>query len=120
MPEPSEEQDHLARALARLTALRAHIPEKHYSLDQHYVDEFEAGLGHLVALGYDIEEFRIPAAWMHGTTIVNNFAGGSIHRTPPAIDTHLLLTRLDAVLSFFDLRSPKAREIGFRGPRREP
>ena len=54
-----EAGDKIARAYARLMALKDNLPED-YKVPETYVVEYHGALKHLKELGFDLEEFKIP------------------------------------------------------------
>lgn len=54
----SDQSDKLARAYARLRALRENLPEYRY-IDEVYVEQYHEALRHLEEIGFDVAEFRV-------------------------------------------------------------
>ena len=100
-------EDRLMRAYARLRALRERVGEdEHHGgiTEKAYVDEFDEALGHLAACAFDVEEFRLKPEHFARYTI-----GGEAVKRP------LFLAKLDAVLTYFELKTAQPKpEIGFR------
>jgi len=103
----SDQSDKLARAYARLSALRENIP-KGNMVDGLYLREYHEALKHLEELGFDVAEFKVPDRLVRYTFL---FVGGSM------VERALLLSKLDAVLAYFELVTQKApASIGFKRP----
>jgi hypothetical protein len=112
--------DKLARAYGTLKALKANIPE--WSPVSHlFVIDFHRALDHLAALGVDVEEFRIdPKQVKPRITSSNSITGEVSYSDEPEVDRHYLLTKLDSVLTYFELITIQPqqpiRQLGFRTP----
>ena len=133
--DETEATDHRERAYAQLDALRETLSkiEPHFPIHTYYVDDFHAALNHLRDAGENVEEYRIPDAW------INRHEPGMDPRaqlsrrqnpTPqklPTIHAHYLQTRVNAVLGYFTLKAAietdarntgetLRRMIGFKTP----
>ncbi len=104
-----DQSDELARAYARLRGLKDNVPKQHY-VGEHYLREYHSALQRLEDLGFDIEEFRLPRKpYIRFLPAIR-----------PAVERSLFLSRLDAVLTYFELASQKPPAIiGFRPPSRQ-
>jgi len=116
-----ETQDRLQRAYARLVALRKTLGADtgfDPQFDEKYVREYHGALEHLEAVGFDVEEFKVPASEVdHRVTGGNYVSGKTRYSEEKFVDRGILLTKLDAVLTYFEFKTvrpeePK-REIGF-------
>lgn len=114
----TNEEDALARAYARLSALRKNIGKMvDYLVLETYVQEFHAVLDRIEGIGIDVSEFRIPASeveprirasWMEGNTSKHEYFEEKY------IDKSFILTKLDAILGYFEIiTSEKPKRIGF-------
>jgi hypothetical protein len=88
-------EDLIRRAFHNLTALRANVPKGY--IERKYAEQFHHALDQLEQVGYEVQEWRIPPSALH------------------EFEYEDLVTRLDAVLGYFE--RPQER-IGFQGPRR--
>ncbi len=114
----TNEQDVLARAYARLAALRKNIGEMvDYLVLEMYVQEFHAVLDRIEGIGIDVSEFRIPdseveprtmASWLEGDVSKHSYSKEKY------VDKSFILIKLDAILGYFEIStSEKPRRIGF-------
>jgi hypothetical protein len=102
------QSDKLARAYARLRALKENMPQYRF-VNVFFVQEYHEALKHLEGLGFDVAEFKVPDHHITRTTILS----GRSHVVPRS----LLLTKLDAVLAYFELVTQKPPvTIGFKPP----
>jgi len=106
------DSDRIARAYARLKALYEQLSalrERRLVFDLQYVSEYDSALSHLDACGYDVREFRVAEHHMRAS------AGSRV------IDAPLLLTKLQAVLTYFEIVSASPSDpkppMGFTGPK---
>ena len=111
-----DNQDTLARAYAMLQSLRQNV-DKLTSVEEIYVNEYHAALDILENTGIDVTQFRIPPSEVQ-PRLTSWYYDGS--ETPGAyskekyVPKELLLTKLDAVLLYFDItHSEEPRKIGF-------
>lgn len=103
-----DQNDRLIRAFARLQALKKNIPNGHL-VDGFYVQEYHEILKHLEEERFDIVEFKVPDRHMQVATM--------IFRSGRAVERSVLLSKLDAVLAYFELVTQKpATQIGFKPP----
>ena len=116
----TNEQDVLARAYARLSALRKNIGEMvDYLVLEIYVQEFHAVLDRIEGIGIDVPEFRIPDSEVKPrmtSSYVDNSSGVSrnTYSEEKYVDKAFILTKLDAILGYFEIiTSEKPRKIGF-------
>lgn len=106
----SDQSDRLARAYVHLRALRDNIPDYRW-IEEVYVKQYHEALGRLEEIGYDVAEFKVSQGHLKSRTI------GSGRQTL-YIDRPLLLSKMDAVLTYFDLATQQADvRIGFKPPR---
>ena len=98
----TDAQDKLARALARLKALKGQLHPTVYGKE--YLGQYNAALNSISEAGFDVTEFR--------------FSG----RTQPDVDGRLLIMHIDTVLGYFEIKlatPPNKPGIGFKGPKKE-
>jgi hypothetical protein len=97
-------QDELARAYTMLSSLRKNVAEM-TEVAGMYVQEFHAVLDRLEKADIDVTEFRISGRAMY-------FVGGRSY-----VDKPFILTKLDALLGYFEIiAAEKPRSIGFHPP----
>ena len=109
-------QERVKKAYARLYGLKEGLPRpKSDYVDSTQARDFNKAIDHLVAEGFDVDEFRIQDDEIVPMTY-----------TEPAVRYDTFITRLNAVLAYFTVTVTKAknpedppiRKIGFEGPRR--
>ena len=113
-------QDKLARAYATLKSLRNNIAEM-TNVTELYVNELHTVLIRLQGIGMDVSEFFIPdseiaprVTVIHTLTFADTPAGGADFSKEKYVDKSLILTKLDAILGYFEIiTSEKPRRIGF-------
>jgi hypothetical protein len=111
-----DHDDELRRALMRLNALRNNIPSDRSSLEAAtYIADYHHVLDRIAQLGYDVSDFRVPAAWVKSQALVTTYGGEAKTMMPPAVETTLFCSKLDAVLGYFELDEAKT-PIGFNPP----
>ena len=115
-------QDVLARAYAMLSSLRKNIDQMTDSkVPETYVHEFHSVLTKLESIRMDVSEFRIPdseiaprVTAIHTLTFADTPAGGADFSKEKYVDKSLILTKLDAILGYFEIiTSEKPKRIGF-------
>ncbi len=113
-------QDVLARAYAMLIALQKNIAQMKY-VKETYVCEFHTVLDRLEGIGVEVSEFRISDSEIAPHVQVWNYGGGSdSYSKEKYVDKPYILTKLDAILGYFEITTPekseKPKKIGFRKP----
>ena len=105
-------RDRIARAYARLSGLRVRLDtenKRETSFEHVYVDEFHEALARLTACAFDIEEFKVKPEQMRPSAV----------RGRSFVDRTLLLAKLDAVLTYFDVLTVRPEQpkppLGFHG-----
>ncbi len=116
-----DNNDVFARAYARLSALRKIIGDMvDYLVLETYVQEFHAVLDKLKAIGIDVAEFRVPNSLVQPRIESSWYDGSGSHQSyseEKYIDKSFILTKLDAILGYFEITmSEKPRKIGFSPP----
>lgn len=117
-------QDTFARAYATLSSLRNNVSQMTSNVPETYVHEFHSVLNRLEGIGRDVSEYRItdseiaPRVISISTlTFRNGPKAGTSYSKEKYVDKHLILYKLDAILSYFEIITAKPpREIGFRTP----
>lgn len=100
-------QDELVRAFAMLSSLRKNVAEMN-EVSEMYIQEFYSVLDRLEKTGISVSEFRIPSQTIYFV------------RARRYIDKRFLLTKLDALLGYFEIiTSEKPRRIGFHPPEKQ-
>jgi hypothetical protein len=115
--------DKLLRAYARLSSLKENLPQN--LVPETFVTEYHEALKHVEDLGFDVDEFKVPAHLVEPTVTSFNYVSGEKHySTTRYVDRDFLMTKLSAALSYFQL-SIQSREtpsstqtIGFKGSRK--
>lgn len=108
-------RDVLVRAYAILSALRKNIEQLEYNVPEKYVHEFHNVLDKMKGIGIDVSEFRIPDSEIAPrVTSFNRLTGERRCSEEKYVDRPLLLTKLDAILTYFEIiTSEKPRRIGY-------
>lgn len=112
-------EDVLARAFATLSSLRKNIDQRTaYSVKETYVREFHAVLDKLEGVEIDVTEFRIPDSQVTPRVQIWNYGGGrDSYSKEKYVERVLILTKLDAILGYFEIiTSGKPRRIGYHTP----
>jgi len=107
-------QDILARAYAMLSSLRKNIAEGtfRFGVGETYIREFHNVLDRLEGIEIEVSEFRIPDSEVYRRVAISSLEGDTY--TPKTVDRAFILTKLDAVLGYFEIiTSEKPRKIGF-------
>ena len=118
-------QDKLARAYATLKSLRNNIAEMTV-VEEKYVHEFHTALDKLESIGIDVSEFRIPDSEIAPivtsirTLTFKDSPSGVTYSKEKYVDKAFILTKLDAILGYFEIiTSEKPIRIGFHTPENE-
>jgi len=111
-------QDELARAYAMLSSLRQNIAQMKVNVSETYVREFHTVLDRLEAIGIDVSEFHVPDSAVQPRLIPVSYPeGGAGYSREKYVEKSFILTKLDAILGYFEITaSKKPRKIGFRKP----
>jgi len=105
-----------AEALARLTALKSNLPTPIH-VQGKYVNEFHEILGLLERSSRsDLGRFRVPASEVERQVASwNTLIGTTTYTEEGRCERSFLMTKFDAVLSLFELKSTgQESRIGFR------
>ena len=116
----TNKQDTLARAYAMLSSLRKNIAQMG-AVEETYVREFHTVLTKLEGIGIDVSEFRIPDSEVvprltaiRTLTFRNGPKAGADYSKEKYVDRSFILTKLDAILGYFEIiTSEKPKRIGF-------
>ncbi|MFC2008317.1 hypothetical protein ACFLT0_01330 [Chloroflexota bacterium] len=112
-------QDVLARAYATLSALRKNTGEitDRNGIKETYVRKFHSVLDRLESIGLDVSEFRIPDSEVKRQITSKHMGGGRSYTDEKYVEQSFLLTKLDAILGYFEIITPeKPKRIGFSTP----
>jgi len=118
-------QDILARAFKMLSSLRKNIDQMtDPNVPEKYVNEYHVVLDGLKVIGMDLPEFHVPDSEVKpkvtGVSPVSYIGGGGGHVSyskEKYVDKPFILTKLDAILGYFEsITSEKPRKIGFSTP----
>ena len=116
-----EVDDRLARAYARLTALKKTleaVDRRYPQFQEKHVHEFHAALDHLAKLNYDVDEFRVPPEEVDHRETMSD-PDGVTYSADRWVDREVLLTKLESVLTYFEIVTAKQKpQLGFHGPPR--
>ncbi len=113
-------QDVLARAYATLKSLRNNIAEM-TGVKETYVNEFHTVLIRLQDIGVNTPEFWIPYSEINPRTAsINTLTGETRYTEEKYVDKSFILTKLDAILGYFEIiTAKKPKRIGFSAPENE-
>jgi tRNA-dihydrouridine synthase len=115
-------EDHVRRAFASLSALRRNVPQPW--VGEELVNKYHDALRHLEEGGFDVVEFRVPDGWLNRRWLSTSGAGQKNYTKDRQVSTKEFLTRLDAVLTYFEISRPTEKGEpdpwltveGFKGP----
>ena len=109
-------QDGIIRTYARLTALKSNIEKINSPIDEKYVIEFHLILEKLAYLwGKDLSEFKVSDSYVKQHLRTVHMDGARTFSEKKYVDRAFLLSKMDAVLSYFELSNSKEPpHIGFR------
>ena len=116
----ADHQDKMARAYARLVSLKANLPDD-IRIREPFVVEYHDAIGHLEDLGFNLAEFKIPAAHVQPIETGGNYlTDETYYSTERYVERSYFLTKLSAVLSYFELSTKRTEaSIGFRSPQKQ-
>ena len=114
-------QDELNRAYAMLSSLRKNVDKMpDYKVLETYVSEFHTVLDRLQGMGVNVSEFRVPDSAVKPRITASWLEDGRSHHSysyEKYVDKPFILTKLDAILGYFEIiTSEKPRKIGFSPP----
>ena len=114
-----KEQDILARAFATLSSLQKNIEKITSNPPEIFVQESHNVLTTLEGIGKDVSGFRIPDSLVKPRITVMT-SNGPRYSDEKYVDKYFILTKLDAILGYFEIiTSEKPRKIGFHTPESE-
>lgn len=115
----TSDQDALKRAFAVLSSLKENLPNKH-EIPEKYVLEYHRIVKDLAAQGYSLEEFKIPESEItRRLRSYNGMTDESTYSKEKYVERPFLMTKLDALLSYFSLVVDDSKPpIGFAPPQR--
>jgi hypothetical protein len=119
----AQDPSHALRlALAQLQALQQTLTSDSATsryVDKKYVDEFHSALDSLAALGFDIDQMRVPASEVARRASLANYMTGEQRYSEPSVERSYLLLKTSTVLGYFALAtSEPPRRVGFHPPSR--
>jgi hypothetical protein len=92
------------------------VDRRHPRFHEKYVREYHDGLHHLVDMGFDVEEFKVPAEEVN-RQVASSDPDEKRYGGARYVDRELFMAKLDAVLTYFELKMVKPGEpkweIGF-------
>jgi len=114
------EQDVLARAFSMLSALRKNIDQMEHSVLETYVVEYHKVLEKLEGCGLVLDDFRISSSEVKQEVTSVYMDGTKSYTDEKYIDKPFILTKLDAIIGYFEIiTSEKPKKMGFRKPNSE-
>lgn len=118
-----ENQDVILRAYAVLSSLRRNIDQpsitEYGSVKSSYVDEFHSVLKSLEEIGMNVSQFYIPHSEIEPRLEFSSLEGDTYSKDRYVRKSYLL-TKLDASLMYFDMKTAKPRQpIGFSPPSKQ-
>lgn len=118
-----ENQDVILRAYAVLSSLRKNIDQpsitEYGSIKSSYVEEFHGVLKSLEEIGMNVSQFYIPASEIEPRLLSSSLEGDT-HSPDKYVRKSYFLTKVDAILMYFDMKATKPRKtIGFSPPSKQ-
>lgn len=118
-----EEQDKLARALARLRSLKNTLTEGRlsevYEVSEEYVQEYHKALKHLSEVGFNIDEFSVPAKMLKRSVATSSYITDDVtYREGLWVERTFLVMKIDFVIGYFELQNGEdlaTGKIDFKG-----
>ena len=113
-------QDAIYRAYALLSSLRNNIDQpsitEYGSIESSYVEEYHSALKSLEEAGFNVSHFRIPDSEVKPRVLSTSFEGTN-YSEEKYVRKSYFLTKLDAILIYFDLKTSKPpKTLGFSPP----
>jgi len=111
-----DKEDILRRVYAELKSLRQNYSatNQHNTVDWPRIKLYNEQLDKLGAVGYNIDDFRIPQDLLQNEwTEANYLTHEQVDTGRPKLREGYFLTKLDSLLTYFSLAESKAK-IGFR------
>jgi len=108
-------QNEIKKTYAFLISLKKNLPNGK-QIKEKYAEIFNNEISRLINLGFtDMEEFKVPNSEIKNRVISYNYitGGDKTYSKDKYVDREILLFKLDAVLTFFDISTPE-KEIGFK------
>ena len=118
-----ENQDIILRAYAVLSSLRKNIDQpsitEYNSIKSSYVEEFHSALRSLEEIGMNVSQFHIPDSEIQPRLLLSSLEGETCSRDKYVRKSYFL-TKLDAILMYFDMKTAKPpKTIGFSPPSKQ-
>ena len=110
--------DHVLRAYAIISSLKANVPND-YEVSDSWIREFNDAVGKIEAsLGIDLREFKVPQEALERSVASSNYVTGLVtYREGLWCRREVLVHKIDAVLTYFTgLQGGQEKKIGFRPP----
>lgn len=112
------DQDVLVRVYATIKSLRDIVAAETIFFTQGmYADQYNTALDRLITNGFDVQEFKVPPSSIAPHREQTNYITMAFRVTEPRVDRGLLLSRMNAVLTYFDITAEGGSHLQFRGPR---
>jgi hypothetical protein len=90
--------DAVGLSLQGIRALRAGALAVQSHVEMPYVEMYHRDLDRLEAAGRDVDEYRIPAAWLVSRNVVDIYRGTG-HRSHLWVDARFMRARVDMLLA---------------------
>jgi hypothetical protein len=118
-----ENQDVILRAYAVLSSLRKNIDQpsitEYGSVKSSYVEEFHSVLKSLEEIGMNVSQFYIPDSEIEPRLEFSSLEGDTYSRNKYVRKSYFL-TKIDAILMYFDMKTTKPQKtIGFSPPSKQ-
>ena len=112
-------QDLLTRVYATVQSLRDVVAAESSRVTKgSYADQYNAALDRLIGQGFDVAEFKVPADEIASQRVQTNYVTHEYRMTEPQVDRGLLLAKMNATLTYFDLTTSGTSKVQFKAPRR--
>jgi hypothetical protein len=118
----ADNNDTLIRIYSTLKSLRANLPNIHVnnSMEWPQLQVYIDALDKLETLGVDVSDFRIPPDMLKNERVqANSINDETVDTGRSSVTEGYLKTKLDALLTYFDLNTDKSSgktQIGFQAP----
>jgi len=107
--------DNLLQVYTLLRSLRKNINENDHFTHEKYIQEYHGLLNELSQIRLVMDRFQVPEGEVKNQIAsLNVLSGNKTYRPFREVETQFLLTKLDALLEFLDIKLSKSpHEIGY-------